>query len=194
MSHAIATTTLDIKIIILNKGFVVGEANSHALLARRGLAPALLARFKNGLLYRFIQGQVATPNDLIQAPVWRGVARRLAQWHAVLPINDVGESPRVSQNGTTQSMEQSEDQSDTDPKRVHDIEGMDIIKSRHEGPNMWRVLQQWILVLPTTTEKERLRRRDLQRELVRTAAEMDDGKGIGQEGVISLFIGIQGWD
>ncbi|KAK2760765.1 hypothetical protein FQN54_002001 [Arachnomyces sp. PD_36] len=156
------------------------ESRSHALLARRGLAPALLARFKNGLLYRFIQGQVATPNDLIQAPVWRGVARRLAEWHAVLPIGDVDETSSAQQNGNAQSLDNPESETKTE----QEIGGMAIIESKHDGPNMWRVLQKWILALPTTTEKERSRRIDLQRELIRTAAEMDDGKGIGQEGLI----------
>lgn len=164
---------------MLNTVMVIGESKSHALLARRGLAPALLARFKNGLLYRFIQGQVATPNDLIQAPVWRGVARRLAQWHAVLPITDVDGVANVPQNGTSQSPEHA----DADSKPVNDIEGLAIIKPKHDGPNMWSVLQKWILALPVTTEKERLRRVGLQKELQRTVAEMDDGKGIGQEGV-----------
>lgn len=168
--------------------FAAGESNSHALLARRGLAPALLARFKNGLLYSFIQGRVATPDDLTQAPIWRGVARRLAQWHAVLPINDTKELASVSQNGTAQCVEQPEEQLNAESKAAHDLGGLDLIKPRHDGPNMWRVLQEWILVLPTTTEKERSRKIDLQRELQRIAAEMDDGKGIGQEGVTTQLI------
>src|SRR5947207_11017468 len=63
------------------------EAKSHGLLAERGLAPPLLARFENGLLYRFIQGRVCTPQDLIIEPVWRAVARRLGQWHGSLSIS-----------------------------------------------------------------------------------------------------------
>src|SRR2546423_15602006 len=65
------------------------EAKSHGLLAERGLATPLLARFENGLLYKFIQGGVCTPHDLTRKPVWRGVARRLGQWHGSLPILSV---------------------------------------------------------------------------------------------------------
>lgn len=48
---------------------------------------------------------------------------------------------------------------------------------------MWTVLQKWILALPTATEDERTRRLQLQRELERVMAELDDGKGIGDDGV-----------
>jgi len=62
------------------------EATTHALLAERGLAPPLLARFNNGLLYGFLPGRVCTPRDLLKEPVWRAVAVRLGEWHARLPL------------------------------------------------------------------------------------------------------------
>ena len=58
-----------------------------------------------------------------------------------------------------------------------------LIRPRHPGPNLWTVLQKWILVLPTATEEQRTRRLNLQRELERVVKEFDDGKGIGEDGV-----------
>jgi ethanolamine kinase len=57
------------------------------------------------------------------------------------------------------------------------------IQPKEAGPNLWTVLQKWILALPVDTEEQRERRRGLQKELERTAAELDDGSGIGEGGV-----------
>src|SRR6516165_9452861 len=65
------------------------ETKSHKLLAERGLAPPLLARFNNGLLYKYIRGRVCSPEDLTREAVWRGVARRLAEWHAIVPPDQI---------------------------------------------------------------------------------------------------------
>ncbi|EEP81025.1 conserved hypothetical protein [Uncinocarpus reesii 1704] len=158
------------------------EVRSHALLSSKGLAPPLLARFKNGLLYRFIRGQVASPHDLTQPPIWRGVARRLAQWHAVLPISDSTTNPGIPEsvieganahiNGDAKSPEKSND---------------DITPVRTQGkgtPTLWTVLQKWILALPVNTDKERERRKRLQKEFERIVAELDDKSGIGEDGLV----------
>src|SRR5690242_3255837 len=65
------------------------ETRSHCLLARHGLAPPLYARFENGLLYKFVPGSVCSPADLRRPDVWRGVAQRLGEWHATLPISSI---------------------------------------------------------------------------------------------------------
>lgn len=159
----------------------IGETNSHALLASRGLAPALLARFQNGLLYRFIRGHPTSHLELAHAPIWRGVARRLGQWHAVLPINGKSafqptttkELP-AAKNLVDATVSQHPDQSEAE---------LSLFQTRHPGPSLWTVLQKWILVLPTATEEQRARRFSLQKELDRVVKELDDGKGIGEDGV-----------
>ena len=154
--------------------------NSHALLSTRGLAPPLLARFQNGLLYRFVPGRVATADDLVSAPIWRGVARRLGQWHAVLPIS---ESDIPIPEKTLSTIHQVELESEH-PKPKEDLR---VIQPRRPGPSIWAVLQKWVLALPTATEEQRARRLQLQKELERVVAEFDDGKGIGEDGVCSFF-------
>jgi ethanolamine kinase len=57
---------------------------------------------------------------------------------------------------------------------------------------MWTVLQKWILALPTTTEEQRTRRRALQKELERVVRELDDGRGLGDDGVCSLSLSLCG--
>lgn len=57
------------------------------------------------------------------------------------------------------------------------------IRPRQAGPNLWTVLQKWILALPVQTEEQRSRQKALQTELERTLNELDDGSGIGESGV-----------
>ncbi|KAE8351007.1 kinase-like domain-containing protein [Aspergillus coremiiformis] len=152
------------------------EMESHALLASHGLAPSLLARFQNGLLYRFIRGCPATHEDLVTAPIWRGVASRLGQWHSVLPVRGAvvpaqSEVDKVIMNSV-----------DVHPSNQGD--DLPLIRPRQLGPNLWTVLQKWILALPSVTDEQRKRRLSLQRELERVVHELDDGKGIGEDGLV----------
>jgi len=63
------------------------EARTHSLLSQHGLAAPLLARFKNGLLYRYAPGRACTAQDLGREPVWRAVAAKFGEWHALLPLS-----------------------------------------------------------------------------------------------------------
>lgn len=155
----------------------IGETKSHALLASYGLAPRLLARFQNGLLYRFIRGRPATHEDLVKPSIWRGVARRLAQWHAVLPISEAA----ATSNGSTKDHVPITHQVDVEQQPEKD--DLVPITPRQPGPNMWTVLQKWIRALPTTTEEQRQRRLSLHKEFQRVVKEFDDGKGLGENGV-----------
>ncbi|OOQ85422.1 putative ethanolamine kinase [Penicillium brasilianum] len=140
------------------------ETTSHALLASRGLAPPLLARFNNGLLYRFIRGKPCGHEDLVTPPIFRGVARKLAQWHAVLPNTGAGSAP-------------------TNGVEKHDTD-LTPIQTRRAGPSMWAVLQRWVLALPVATPEQQARRLTLQKELEWVVGQLDDGVGIGEDGLV----------
>ena len=156
------------------------EAKSHALLAERGLAPPLLARFENGLLYRFIQGRVCTAQDLISEPVWRAVARRLGEWHGSLPIASAPDNKPLT-NGTNGnacngSVSYRADAPHFPPSRA--------IAARLPTPNIWTVMQRWALALPAGTEGQKKRKIHLQKELERSFHELDDTDGLGNQGLI----------
>ncbi|KAH8426019.1 putative ethanolamine kinase [Aspergillus melleus] len=155
------------------------ETKSHALLASYGLAPRLLARFQNGLLYRFIRGRPATHEDLVKPSIWRGVARRLAQWHAVLPIS---EAAAVTSNGSAE--DEKPIMHHVDVEQQSEKDDLVPVTPRQPAPNTWTVLQKWIRALPTTTDEQRQRRLDLQKELQRVVKEFDDGKGLGENGLV----------
>jgi ethanolamine kinase len=52
-------------------------------------------------------------------------------------------------------------------------------------PNIWTVMQKWILALPSSTEAEVARNTTLQKELERTVKDLGDRPGLGKDGVWS---------
>lgn len=138
------------------------ELRAHNLLANLGLAPPLLARFNNGLMYSYIAGDVCTPEDLRKPEVYRQVAKRLGQWHGSLPISTITSTPILekSTNGNSTHLATTNGNS-TRPE-----------------PNTWTVMQQWIDVLPTNTDKEKEQKQVLQTELELVSRNLGDASGL----------------
>ena len=104
-----------------------------------------------------------------------------------MPINDT----TAHTNGTAEILQGDVSPSElVDPNTKFPNSADDItpIVPRHAGPNLWTVTQKWILALPTGTEKERLRRKQLQKELEWIVSQLDDGQGLGEEGVGGLLL------
>lgn len=142
------------------------EAQNHELLGRFGLAPELLARFENGMLYRFIRGTVTQPDDLRRPEVYCAVARRLAQWHATVPCL---QGP-VSKSGETKAAELQR--------------AIDRVAAPKPSPNVWTVMQKWIFALPTKTEEQKARQENLQTELKWLVRELSQREGLGKDGLV----------
>lgn len=119
------------------------------LLAKRGLATPLLARFENGLLYQFLPGHVCAAHDLVKEPVWRAVAARLGEWHAKLPLSSISTIEDVRED------------------RSYKADANECITSRFRSPNIWTVLHKWVSALPARTDDEKNRKSSLQKELKR---------------------------
>lgn len=58
----------------------------HELLSEKQLSSAPLVRFTNGHVYQFIHGHVCSETDIANPTIWRGVAKEIARWHAMLPV------------------------------------------------------------------------------------------------------------
>ncbi|KAL8758443.1 MAG: hypothetical protein Q9184_003931 [Pyrenodesmia sp. 2 TL-2023] len=155
------------------------ESQSHSLLCKHGLAPELLARFQNGLIYRFIRGQVCNSEDLTQERIWRGVARRLGEWHAILPIVSAATSTAAVEADTPLELFA---QDPSYPKPT--AEDINRITPSKAVPNLWTVIQKWIFALPVATEVDKKRKYDLQQELERTVAELADIPSLGKDGLV----------
>ncbi|KAJ6788238.1 hypothetical protein PWT90_09774 [Aphanocladium album] len=144
------------------------EAANHELLMKYHLAPDLLARFANGMLYRFVPGGVAQPKDLPDPVLSKAIARRLAQWHATVPcVPDTRNSTTsIDLTGTSNKA-----------KIANAAPGKPI-------PNLWSTIQKWILALPVGTEAERERQSKLQTELELVVKQLSQRPGFGQNGLV----------
>ena len=141
------------------------EATSHLTCSKYGLAPPLLARFQNGLLYRFIPGDVCTAQDLTNESIWRPVARRLGKWHATIPITAV--SSYASTDGESNG--------------AHKKSNLEL---RQPSPNIWAVMRKWVQALPQGDDKERARKVFLEKELERSFDDLDSKDGPGEDGFV----------
>ncbi|KAL8939540.1 MAG: hypothetical protein Q9216_003300 [Gyalolechia sp. 2 TL-2023] len=155
------------------------ESQSHSLLCKHGLAPELLARFQNGLMYKFIRGQVCESDDLTKERIWRGVARRIAEWHAILPIVSTSATP--SEDETDSLLMPFEKQLSQPRPSVKAINSITPSKST---PNVWTVIQKWIFALPSSNADETQRKNSLQKELERTVADLGDMPNLGKDGLV----------
>lgn len=142
------------------------EAANHELLMKHNLAPALLARFANGMLYRYISGTVCTAKDLPDPAITTAVARRLAQWHATVPCLPSTARPKTDNLGTPTAVSMIANAAPGKPI-----------------PNVWSTMQKWILALPTETDEQRERQVKLQQELHKVVERLSQRPGFGEHGV-----------
>ncbi|EKD15999.1 ethanolamine kinase [Drepanopeziza brunnea f. sp. 'multigermtubi' MB_m1] len=95
------------------------EIECHQILHQRRLVPPIFARFQNGYIYGFSAGVTCRVTDLHMAPIYRAVARCMAEWHARVPVGGSGlEKPT---------------------------------------PNLWSILNKWIMALPAALEEDKER-------------------------------------
>jgi ethanolamine kinase len=157
------------------------ETQNHELLMQYGLAPELLARFHNGILYKFIRGAVTSPADLRRQEIWRAVAKRLAEWHAVLPcLPATRETLSREFDGSAESGIPSPTPSKKDPALQAAI---DNVAPGKAAPNVWTVMQKWIYALPVESEAQQTRQATLQKELTRLVVEFSNRPGLGDNSV-----------
>ena len=128
-------------------------------------------------MYSFIRGRVCTPEDLRRETVWRGVARRLGEWHALLPIVSEGETVTPEESDTETSL------SFSPAKIMPSVSAINAITPGKSTPNVWTVMQKWIFALPVTNEAEKKRKVVLQKELERSVSELGETRGFGKDGV-----------
>ncbi|KAF4460536.1 ethanolamine kinase [Fusarium albosuccineum] len=165
------------------------EAENHELLMRHGLATQLLARFKNGMLYRYMLGTVARAQDLSDPPILSAIARRLAQWHATVPCladpNHARDDRHV--NGNTNGHVNGNGCSPVNGHVNGEKARQDMIDNAAPGkppPNMWTILQKWIFALPTDTDAQRQKQALLQRELEEQVKKLSQRPGLGKNGLV----------
>jgi ethanolamine kinase len=165
------------------------EAENHELLMRHGLATQLLARFKNGMMYRYILGKPARAQDLSEPLILSAIARRLAHWHATVPClpdpNHARDEKHVNGNGSTNGQINGHANGcvngDSDKSRQEQI---DSTAPGKPPPNVWTTMQKWIFALPTDTDAQRERQALLQAELKVVVQKLSQRPGLGKNGLV----------
>ncbi|KAH7197660.1 kinase-like domain-containing protein [Fusarium flagelliforme] len=165
------------------------EAENHELLMRHGLATQLLARFKNGMMYRYILGKPARAQDLSEPLILSAIARRLAHWHATVPClpdpNHARDEKHVNGNGSTNGQINGHANGcvngDSDKSRQEQI---DSTAPGKPPPNVWTTMQKWIFALPTDTDAQRERQALLQAELKVMVQKLSQRPGLGKNGLV----------
>lgn len=131
-------------------------------------------------------GYVCTYKDFAQDKVWKGVARRLGEWHAVMPVTYTGHALDDKKTNGVNGADHDHSSTNSIPS-LEEIKGIAWDKS---VPNVWTVLQRWILALSTDTIEERSRKAVLLKEFMRTVKELGNAPGLGKDGVRVLpFLG-----
>ncbi|KAJ7432867.1 kinase-like domain-containing protein [Mycena latifolia] len=116
------------------------------------------SRFKNGLLYGFVIGKVCSEDDVTQESIWRGVARTMGHWHAVLVTASFGNADEGDHKGIS-------------------MPGKPV-------PNIWTLMQKWVHALPARNPAEEERHAKYQKELERLVKELGDTPGLGGDGLV----------
>lgn len=155
------------------------ETQNHELLSQHGLAPELLARFNNGMMYRFIRGSVTHPEDLRRPEIYRAVARRLAQWHATVPC-----LPGKTHISDKMDVHCIDVLNGAAKKHATLQDAIDAAAPGKQAPNVWTVMQKWIFALPTKTPAQRERQQLLQVELSKLVAQLSHRPGLGEDGLV----------
>jgi len=136
------------------------ELRAHRHLAEMCLAPALLATFENGFLYGFVEGDPCTAEDFRTRSVWRGIAERLGEWHALLDISILA----------------SDDESSAGRVKVEREEKL--------VPTIWTNARKWISLLGSETSLSGERNLELVRELEWLIELLGRVKGIRDRSVV----------
>ena len=154
------------------------EIATHGLFASYGLAPSLLARFQNGLIYQFTPGSPCTPEKLSEEQVWRGVARTLGKWHAVLPIGAAGarlDAGKVSEDIPETGKGENKK---TDADLVKEVE-------REKPPgDVWSVMRLWASRIPEQSEEGRQVKDRMKEEVESTFETLGKVEGIGGQKLV----------
>ena len=143
-------------------------------------------------MYRFIRGTVCTYEDLAREEIWRAVAHRLAEWHARLPITPESGLPIMGKTAAVESVKRVEGSREHSPSTSNfmfspTVKTTNLASSEfapeNPTPNLWTVMQKWVLALPSNTPTQKARKESLQTELERIISELGSTPGLNGNGV-----------
>ncbi|CAK9442014.1 uncharacterized protein LODBEIA_P58120 [Lodderomyces beijingensis] len=120
------------------------EFISHLILNSIELAPQVHARFKNGLIYGFLQGRSLKPEELSNPRIYPLVAQQLGNWHKSLNYKLIEEGVDKIRTLRLSGRRNSFSKKKSTRKQ----------KKRFIS-NIWELIDDWIEIVPINNELTR---------------------------------------
>lgn len=121
----------------------------HLVLNSMHLAPPVHARFKNGLVYGFLQGRSLEPNELKSPNLYPLIAQQLGNWHSKININEI-------HKGVNQLREYTRSHKRRQSFQQIKRESSDLKKEKKSKKkyisSVWELIEDWIDVVPVINE------------------------------------------
>lgn len=118
----------------------------HLVLTSLHLAPAIYARFKNGLVYEYIPGRSLIPEEMQRPGIYPLIAQRLGIWHDTVNCNDIDagvdklrQYTKSLKNNLTIKTKNKSSNKKPDWKKEN-------------ISNVWKLLEDWIRIVPIIPE------------------------------------------
>ena len=117
----------------------------HLVLTSLHLAPAIYARFQNGLVYEYIPGRSLTPMEIQRPRIYPLIAQRLGIWHNTVNCNDIDAGVEklrqytrsIKNNLTARTRNKFNKKSEWKKENIS---------------NVWKLIEDWIRIVPIIPE------------------------------------------
>lgn len=120
----------------------------HLVLNSLNLAPAVHARFRNGLIYGFLPGRSLQPEELLSEQLYLSIAQQLGNWHSKV-------DSEVIQNGVEKlrniTLEMKRKTKEHGKNGDHNRKKTKRFKKRFIS-NVWELIEDWINIVPITCD------------------------------------------
>lgn len=120
----------------------------HLVLNSLELAPAVHARFRNGLVYGFLPGRSLKTEELHSEGLYPSIAQQLGNWHSKVDSEAIQNGVERLRNFTVEMKRQSKE---------HGKDGESVKKKSKKFKkrfisNVWELIEDWINIVPITPD------------------------------------------
>lgn len=121
----------------------------HLVLNSMNLAPPVHARFKNGLIYGFLEGRSLEPSELKHKNLYPLIAQQLGNWHSRVNIEEVRNGVNQLRDYTRAHKRKLSDQIKV-KDMTRDPNGTKREKKfkKRYISNIWELIEDWINIVP----------------------------------------------
>lgn len=120
----------------------------HLVLNSLDLAPAVHARFRNGLVYGFLPGRSLETEELQSEGLYPSIAQQLGNWHSKVDSNAIQNGVERLRNFSVEMKRKSKEHGNN-----YESVKKKIKKSKKRFiSNVWELIEDWINIVPITPD------------------------------------------